>query len=147
MIAGEREGGVRAGRWKAENAASDTLAPGVLVATGIGMSFVPATITAVAGVASHETGLASGLVNTSRLLGGALGLAVLTTLATSRTHAVLAHHATLHAGLTVGFHRAFVVAAGFALAGAVIALLALPRTDTRRERGRRGAPALAESHS
>jgi EmrB/QacA subfamily drug resistance transporter len=126
--------------------AGDTLAPGVLVATGIGMSFVPATITAVAGVASHETGLASGLVNTSRLLGGALGLAVLTTLATSRTGAVLAHHhATMHTALTVGFHRAFVVAAGFALAGALIALIALPRVEPRRER-HRGAPVLAESH-
>src|SRR5204862_398262 len=55
----------------------DVLAPSVLVAVGMGTAFVPATISAVAGVARAEAGLASGLVNTSRLVGGALGLAIL----------------------------------------------------------------------
>src|SRR3954470_12514728 len=66
--------------------AADVLAPSLLVSAGIGMAFVPVTITAVAGVAPSEAGLASGLVNTSRLVGGALGLAVLATVATERTN-------------------------------------------------------------
>src|SRR5205823_12983976 len=53
----------------------NVLLPSLLVAIGIGLAFVPVTIAAVAGVASREAGLASGLVNTSRLFGGALGLA------------------------------------------------------------------------
>ena len=65
------------------------LAPSLLVAIGIGLSFVPATILAVAGVDSAEAGLASGLVNTSRLFGGALGLAILAAIATAKTNAVL----------------------------------------------------------
>jgi EmrB/QacA subfamily drug resistance transporter len=126
--------------------ASDTLLPGILVASGIGLSFVPATITAVAGVARRDAGLASGLVNTSRLLGGALGLAVLATVATSRTQALLAgHHQTVQYALTAGFHRAFVVAAGFALVGALIALVALRKPGTRPAGERSGQPALETS--
>ena len=64
----------------------DMLAASLLVAIGIGLSFVPATIAAVAGVAPAEAGLASGLVNTSRLVGGALGLAVLAAIATAQTN-------------------------------------------------------------
>ncbi|MDQ6744722.1 MAG: MFS transporter, partial [Actinomycetota bacterium] len=105
----------------------DMILPSLLVAIGIGLSFVPATICAVAGVAPAEAGLASGLVNTSRLVGGALGLAILAALATARTDHDL-HHATggklaLHAALTDGFHLAFLVAAGFALVGGLVALL------------------------
>ncbi len=65
--------------------ATEVLAPGLLVGVGIGFAFVPATISAVAGVAPAEAGLASGLVNTSRLFGGALGLAVLAAVAAART--------------------------------------------------------------
>src|SRR5205814_5464769 len=94
----------------------DVLVPSLLVAAGIGMSFVPVTIAAVSGVAPSEAGLASGLVNTSRLMGGALGLAVLVTLATSRTTGELPHHAVgphvLHAAMTDGYHLGFTVGAG-----------------------------------
>jgi MFS family permease len=124
---------------------ADVLAPSLLVAMGIGLSFVPATISAVAGVAPTEAGLASGLVNTSRLVGGALGLAILATLATARTKS---HHASgghaLHAALTSGFHLAFVVAAGFALIGGVVALLGLPSIVSPAAAARR-QPAPAES--
>src|SRR5690348_1240335 len=61
----------------------EVLVPSLFVAIGIGLAFVPVTIAAVAGVADSEAGLASGLVNTSRLVGGALGLAVLAAIATS----------------------------------------------------------------
>jgi EmrB/QacA subfamily drug resistance transporter len=113
----------------------DVVAPSLLVATGIGLAFVPVTIAAVAGVAPGEAGLASGLVNTSRLMGGALGLAILATLATGRTNDELpdggVSAGTLHDALTDGFHLAFEVAAGFALAGALVALFVLRQTRPR----------------
>ncbi len=108
------------------------LAPSLLVAVGIGLSFVPATIFAVAGVARAEAGLASGLVNTSRLVGGALGLAILAAIATAQTNRDLRHGApSAHAALTSGFQLAFVVAAGFALVGGLVAVIALPRLSPR----------------
>ena len=110
---------------------SDMLVPSLLVAIGIGLSMVPATIAAVAGVAPQEAGLASGMINTARLFGGALGLAVLAALATSRTNHELrgvpqTPHA-VHDALVSGFHVAFVVAAGFAFVGVLAAGLGLPR--------------------
>ena len=63
----------------------DVLGPSMVTALGIGLSFVPVTIAATSGVARAEAGLASGLVNTSRQVGGSLGLAVLATLAQGRT--------------------------------------------------------------
>jgi EmrB/QacA subfamily drug resistance transporter len=128
---------------------SELLAPSLLVAIGIGLAFVPATIAAVAGVDSHESGLASGLVNTSRLVGGALGLAILAALATSTTtadeHAAGGHitTSTVHAALTSGFHIAFLVAGAFAAVGAVIAVFGLPRIPRRRALGSRPSLDLA----
>jgi EmrB/QacA subfamily drug resistance transporter len=104
----------------------DMLAPSLLVAIGIGLAFVPATITAVAGVDSREAGLASGLVNTSRLFGGALGLAVLAAIAAGRTNSDLHHAVSQHAALTSGFQLAFLVAASFALLGGLVAAFGLP---------------------
>ena len=111
----------------------DVLAPSLLVAIGIGLAFVPVTIAAVSGVASHEAGLASGLVNTSRLFGGALGLAILAALATSKTNSEL-HHGThsVQVALTSGFQLAFVIAGIFAAVGAVVALFGLPSAPIRR---------------
>jgi EmrB/QacA subfamily drug resistance transporter len=109
----------------------DVLVPSLLAAIGLGLAFVPVTLAAVAGVDHHEAGLASGLVNTSRLFGGALGLAILAALATSKTNADLRHggsgaHA-VQAALTSGFQLSFLIAGLFAAAGAVIALFGLPR--------------------
>jgi EmrB/QacA subfamily drug resistance transporter len=122
---------------------SDMLFPSLLTAIGIGLAFVPATISAVAGVARQEAGLASGLVNTARLVGGALGLAVLAAIATSRTNTEL-HHAgtTAHAALVSGFQLAFVVSAGFALVGGLVAAFGLPRLPARVP-----APAMAPVES
>jgi EmrB/QacA subfamily drug resistance transporter len=113
----------------------DILAPSLLVAIGLGLAFVPVTIAALAGVDYEEAGLASGLVNTSRLFGGALGLAVLAALATSRTNSDLSHTASgsvqaMHAALTSGFQLAFLISGLFAATGAVIALFGLPRVST-----------------
>jgi len=133
----------------------NVLAPSVIVAAGMGIAFVPVTISAVAGVAPKEAGLASGLVNTSRLFGGALGLAILAALATARTNSDLHHFVGSHAAaaaLTDGFQLAFVVAAAFALAGGLVAAFGLPRVPSRAEaaqrRGERapeGAPVATES--
>jgi EmrB/QacA subfamily drug resistance transporter len=105
----------------------DVLVPGVITTAGLGLSFVPVTITAVAGVEPGDAGLASGLVNTSRQVGGSLGLAVLATLATQRTQDVAGARGIDAAALTTGFHRAFLVGALFAAAGAITAAALLVR--------------------
>jgi EmrB/QacA subfamily drug resistance transporter len=112
--------------------AADVLVPGMLVGIGIGFAFVPATISAVAGVAPAEAGLASGLVNTSRLFGGALGLAVLAAIATGHTNSQLHQGASAHAALTSGFQLAFVIAAAFSLIGGLVAAFGLPPIPARR---------------
>ena len=117
----------------------DVLAPSLLVAIGLGCSFVPVTIAAVAGVPSREAGLASGVVNTSRLFGGALGLAILAALATSRTTHDLRHLGNsadaLHHALTNGFQFAFLISALIAAAGAAVALFGMPKVPLRRSQG------------
>ncbi len=114
----------------------DVLVPSLLAAIGLGCSFVPVTIAAVAGVPSREAGLASGVVNTSRLFGGALGLAVLAALATSRTAHDLRHLGNsvpaLHHALTSGFQFAFLISALIAAAGAAVALFGMPKVRLSR---------------
>jgi sugar phosphate permease len=83
---------------------------------------VPLTTTAVAGVAHREAGLASGLVNVSRLFGGALGLALLVAIADAHRSGRLAHGASVAAATSDGFARAFIVASGFAVAGVLLVL-------------------------
>jgi EmrB/QacA subfamily drug resistance transporter len=112
--------------------AGDILGPSILAAVGLGLSFVPVTIAAVTGTKPQEAGLASGLVNTAQQVGGALGLAILATVANSRTNSVLhagQHHLAI--ALTKGFERAFLVGAGFALAGAVLTIVLISSRDSR----------------
>jgi predicted MFS family arabinose efflux permease len=105
----------------------DVLGPSLIVAFGLGFCFVPLTILAVSGTTEADAGLASGLINTAEQVGGAIGLAVLATVAASRTDSLLraAHgaHSALSGALTDGFARAFTVGAGFAVLGIVLALL------------------------
>jgi EmrB/QacA subfamily drug resistance transporter len=111
---------------------SDVLFPSILVGVGLGFAFVPVTIAAVAGTRPDEAGLASGLINTSQQVGGALGLAILAALANSKTADVLAggEHSRAVA-LTEGFQRAFLVGAGFALLAAVLATVMISSSDSR----------------
>jgi EmrB/QacA subfamily drug resistance transporter len=110
----------------------DILGPSILAAIGLGLSFVPVTIAAVTGTKPQEAGLASGLVNTAQQVGGALGLAILATVANSRTNSVLhAGQDNLAIALTKGFERAFLVGAGFALAGAVLTIVLISSRDSR----------------
>jgi predicted MFS family arabinose efflux permease len=108
------------------------------MAIGMGSTFVPLTLVATTGIKPDDAGLASGLFNTSQQVGGALGLAVLSTLANERTSSFvtgLGHVPTpadLAQGLVEGYQLAFGVSAGIVLAGAVLVAVLLRRRDLAR---------------
>ena len=103
----------------------DVLPSMILLGLGAGMAFNPVLLAAMSDVEPTEAGLASGVVNTSFMMGGALGLAVLASLAASRTDTLLADGASELAALTGGYHAAFLVGAIFAFAAAAIGGLLL----------------------
>ena len=106
------------------------LLPGFLIiGVGMGFSFVPISIAALAGVQGPEAGLASGLINTSQQIGGALGLALLTTVATTHTSSALDSGTPRPEALAQGFSLGFWVAAGFALVALVTTLVVLRQED------------------
>jgi EmrB/QacA subfamily drug resistance transporter len=131
------------------NVLTDVLPSMILLGIGAGMAFNPVLLAAMSDVAPEESGLASGVVNTSFMMGGALGLAVLASLAASRTETLEASgHAPLEA-LNGGYHAALLVGALFALAGAVVAAVFLrtgqaeeASTTARGPHERPGVPAL-----
>ena len=108
--------------------AADLLPGFLIVALGMALCFVPISIAALAGVQQAEAGLASGLINTSQQIGGAVGIALLSTIAISRTEDEVAAGTAVPQALTSGFQLAFWVGAGIALAG-VVAALALIRQE------------------
>ena len=114
---------------------SDILGPSLLAAAGLGFAFVTTTIAALTGVRDEESGLASGLINTSQQIGGALGLAVLATVATSRTEDLMTEArgdpSALPNALTEGFQAAFLGGAAFALVGLIATLLLIRSSDSR----------------
>ncbi len=101
--------------------------PGLLTAAGIAMSIVPSTIAATQGAKEGQAGLASGLVNTSRQIGGGLGLAVLVTLATQHSSHLIGTGALVPQALTDGFRLAYLIGAGLAAAAALVTFTALPK--------------------
>ncbi len=105
---------------------ADILGPSLLAAIGLGLAFVSSTIAAVSGVPDREAGLASGLINTSQQVGGALGLAVLSTIANSVTGS--SHDP---AALTDGFQSAFLGGAGIAALGLAATLVLIRNRDSR----------------
>ncbi len=126
---------------------TDVLGPSVLAALGLGLSFPGATIGGTSGVSQDEAGLASGLINSAQQIGGAVGLAILTAVATAKTSDVLdaarGAKSALPGALTEGFQAAFLVGAGFALTGAMIALFMIRSSDSRAAIGLESAPATA----
>jgi EmrB/QacA subfamily drug resistance transporter len=106
------------------------LLPGfLLIGVGLGFSFVPISIAALAGVQPAEAGLASGLINTSQQIGGALGIAALSAIATSTTGNSLGDGSALPVALTDGFQVAFIAAAGVAILGILVSLFVVRRSD------------------
>ena len=112
---------------------ADVLGPSLLAAVGLGFAFVPVTIAAVSGVQPRHAGLASGLINTSQQVGGALGLAVLATVAFTQIDdaAAAAGGAPSLAALTDGYADAFLVGSGIALLGFIAALTLIRGSDSR----------------
>jgi predicted small integral membrane protein len=108
--------------------AADLLPGFLLIGVGIGFSFVPISIAALAGVEPAEAGLASGLINTSQQIGGAIGIAALSTIATSRTEDALGSGVALPTALVDGFSGAFLVGAVIAAVG-ILSVLVLIRRD------------------
>jgi EmrB/QacA subfamily drug resistance transporter len=112
----------------------DLLPPFLLIGVGVGTSFPAITTVAMSGATPSDSGLASGLVNTSMQVGGAIGLAVLATLATERAKSLLDGGAAQASALTSGYHLAYLVGAALAAVAVAIAVLVL-----------RSAPAPARS--
>jgi MFS family permease len=111
---------------------ANVLGPSVLAGAGLGFTFVPVTIAAMTGTKPHEAGLASGLINTSQQVGGALGVAILVSISSSRIgdFGVAAHTKT---ALTAGYSRAFLVGAGFAIAAAILSAVIVSSKDSREQ--------------
>lgn len=113
--------------------AADVLPGMIVTAVGAGLAWTVLFLVATAGVAPEENGLASGIVNSSQQLGAALGIAVLSTVAASRTSGLIAHAAVGGASgnqaLVLGFQRGFMVGGAIAIAGAVAALVGVRRSD------------------
>ncbi|MEU2180320.1 MFS transporter [Streptomyces thermolilacinus] len=105
--------------------ATDVLGPGILMMTGVGLILTPLAAMATSGAAPGDAGLVSGLVNTSRTMGGAVGLAVLSTVAASGAAGSVAPEA-----LTAGYALAFRTGAGVLVGAAALMLLWLPRPAT-----------------
>jgi EmrB/QacA subfamily drug resistance transporter len=106
------------------------LLPGFFaIGVGLGFSFVPMSIAALAGVEAREAGLASGLINTTQQIGGALGVAVFSTVSTTRTDHLMRTGASVKTALTGGFSLAFWVGVGFAIAGLVATLTMIRREE------------------
>jgi MFS family permease len=116
----------------------DVLLPMLFFGLGGGITFNPLLLAAMSDVEPQDSGLASGVVNTAFMMGGALGLAVLAAIATSRTDTLLADGDANAAALTGGYHAAFVVGAVFAAVAGALAAALLRAAPMR-------APAAAEA--
>jgi EmrB/QacA subfamily drug resistance transporter len=122
---------------------SDVLGPSILAGCGLGLTFVPVTIAAVTGTSGPQAGIASGLINTSQQIGGALGVAILVSVSTSRI-ADFGRAAGTHHALVAGYSRAFLIGCGFAVLAALLSAVVVSGKDSRKqaEAAREGEVAL-----
>src|SRR5436190_1704589 len=117
----------------------------ILLGLGIGVSFPALMTLAMSGATREDAGLASGLVNTTAQVGGALGLAVLATVSATRSDNLIAAGKTTASALTSGYHLAFVIGAGLVLAAIVVAVT-VRQPEEKAERAAAAAePACAEA--
>jgi EmrB/QacA subfamily drug resistance transporter len=123
----------------------DVLPSMILLGFGAGIAFNPVLLAAMSDVEPSESGLASGLVNTSFMMGGALGLAVLASIAASRSHSLRLGGASELSALTGGYHVAFLVGAAFAAAAAVIGGTLLREQPAGAYEAAHGATAATEA--
>jgi EmrB/QacA subfamily drug resistance transporter len=114
----------------------------ILIGTGAGLAFPALMTLAMSGATPSDAGLASGLINTTTQVGGALGLAVLATLSTSRSDSLVSDGEARAAALTSGYHLAFWIAAGLVVAAIAVAAIML---RPEREPAADGAPVLAQT--
>lgn len=105
---------------------TDLAAPMIITGAGTAFAFIPISIAGLTGVTADESGLASGLINTTQQLGGSLGVALAATVAATRTNTLLAAHHPAADALTAGFHVAFAVCAAVGAAGVALSLV-VPR--------------------
>jgi EmrB/QacA subfamily drug resistance transporter len=111
---------------------SDVLGPSILAGCGLGFTFVPVTIAAMTGTSGPQAGIASGLINTSQQIGGALGVAILVSVSTSRI-AGFGRAAGTHHALVAGYSRAFLVGCGFAVLAALLSAVVVSGKDSREQ--------------
>ena len=121
----------------------DVIPAMIVFGIGAGLAFNPVLLAAMSDVEQSEAGLASGVVNTAFMMGGALGLAVLASLAASRTNSLRADGESALVALNGGYHLAFALGALFALAAGVVAAVFLREAKPVHEAGRE--PAFAEN--
>jgi EmrB/QacA subfamily drug resistance transporter len=131
--------------------APDVLPAVMLMGVGAGLAFPSLMTLAMSGVPQSDAGLASGLVNTTAQVGGALGLAVLATLASTRTNELLANGEPIASALTSGYQLAFIVGAGLIAVGIGLALTVLRQKGATQPHGTDPQstcpqPAYAEGH-
>jgi EmrB/QacA subfamily drug resistance transporter len=122
------------------NYLTDLLPPFLLIAVGVGTAFPAIMTLAMSGATPQDAGLASGFVNTSMQVGGAIGLAVLATLSTERTNSLLDEGVSNPSALTSGYHLAYLIGAGLAATAVAIAIFVLrpvplPEPDGEAESG------------
>jgi EmrB/QacA subfamily drug resistance transporter len=129
------------------NYVTDLLPPFLLIAVGIGTSFPGIMTLAMSGATPEDAGLASGLVNTSMQVGGAVGLAVLATLSTERTENLEAAGHSAASALTSGYHLAYLVGAGLAFASVLIAIFVLRQDPVPAGGPAEGGPADARDRA
>jgi MFS family permease len=122
------------------------LFPGFLIlGLAIPFAFVPITIAALAGTKPQEAGLASGLINTTQQIGGAVGIAILSTIAVSTTDEAVADGTVMPVALTDGFVNAFWAGAGIALVGLLVSIFMVRGRDLRPQEIPIGEPVLESS--